>query len=264
MATVDRAGPAGRIPRLPTLAGYAARVRSNLVVVVATLAGCGGGLYLAGEVPAAFEASASIELPDVPTWVDTQALDPVPDRTTIDTTAQLVFSTPVFERVSGATGLTARQVESQLSVSAYPLSRVLIVTFEAATGDLAISGANTAARALVDQRAALLVGANLDAADALYVRLSGIRSKVRAKVAEFSPVARRITAMLDQIREVKQQSVEYGGRVVDRADPATRIGQHPELQVVTGTVVGFMVGILLARRRPSRRDQPDRRVIGVR
>ncbi len=268
MASIGLGTPTERAPRLPTLAGYLAFLWSNFgVVVVMTLVGADVGLYVASRVPTAFEASASVGLPDVPTWVDTGPADPIPGRTTIDTTAQLVFSEPVFDRVADVTSLSPRQVHGNLSVSAHPLSRVLIVSLEASSAELAISGANEAARGLVDQQETVLAGTQLDAADALYDRLSLFRGRVQSSVAQFSPVARRITAVLDQINEARQQAVSADNLTVAEAYVAKRIDQHPELDVVTGAVAGLMAGLLIAWWRPrrSRRGQPrDRRVIGAR
>lgn len=264
MAHLEHGVPSERNPRLPTLAGYAALVRSSLaVIIVTTLIGVAVGFYRATQLPQTFKASASVELPDVPTWVDTETPDPVPDRTTIDTTAQLVLSTPVFEHVAAATSMTVSQVDNQLSVSAYPLSRVLIITFETSTAELAIRGANAAARALIGQRTTVLAGAQLDAASRLYLRLATIRGHVAANLGKFSPLARKIALVLDQISNLKQDSLGYGGRVVDDAYPAKKVAHHPELQVVTGLVVGLMAGILFGWWRPSRRQTADRRVIGV-
>jgi hypothetical protein len=256
VALVDTAFATDRGRRLPLLANYLALVWSNLaVILLTTLIGSGAGYYRASQVPAEFRASASIELPDVPTWVDTQPVDPVPDRTTIDTTAQLVLSTPVFKRVAAETSLTVGQVNSQLSVSAYPLSRVLIVTFEASTADLAIRGADGAAQALIDQRATVLAGAQFGRADTLYARLSHIRNRVARSVAKFSPVSRRITLVLDQINAMRLASVDYNGRIVDDASPATKVNEHPEVQIVTGVTLGLLAGLVFAWWRPSRRNR---------
>jgi hypothetical protein len=253
----------GRGTRLPMLAGYAGTVRSHVgaIIVLAIFGGLVGG-YLAHRVPPSFKSSASIELPDVPTYVDTDPEPPAPGRTTIDTTAQLVFSEPVYEAVEAATQLPEDKVRDGLSVSAYPLSRVLIVTFTARSQDTAIAGAQAASQALVAEREVTLPGAQLDRAIELRQELDALRDRSR-EVRAFSPQTQVLTFQLLQIEQALQAGADAGGRIVDEADTARAVNAHPELQLVSGLLGGLLAGIGYSWWRRDKHLHHDPRLIGL-
>ena len=154
--------------RLPTAAHYVGIVESGWKLLLAlTLLGTALGVAYSTTVPTSWRASASVELPDVPSFIDITAGGPRADRTTIDTTGELVYSEPVLEAVSAATGMPVEDVHANLSISAYPLSRVIIITFVDKTKTLAEDGANAAADALIVERSKVLPGANASAAEDL-------------------------------------------------------------------------------------------------
>lgn len=254
----------GRGTRLPTVAGYLWLLRSHLgAVVILTIVGGVLGLFAARQVPQEFKASASIELPDVPTWVDTRPDPPAPQRTTIDTTAQLVFSVPVYDAVAAATGLDQQVAADNLSVSAYPLSRVLIVTFQARNKETAIIGARAAADELVVQRAAVLPGAQVQAARDHEKKLNQLKLRAQ-QIQLYSPLTQRMTAYILQTRQAIGAALNAGGTVVNRPDEnsARRVDKHSELQIVTGLVLGFLLGIAYAWWRRDKHLHHDPRIIG--
>lgn len=248
MANVGR-----RSTGLPTLAGYSAIVRAHVVVVVlATLLGAVFGYALSRQVERTYMASASIELPDVPTWVDTDPEGPEPDRTTIDTTSELVYTERVFAAVSKATALPYEDFDEELSVSAYPLSRVLIITFEAARPELAVEGANAAATELIRERTKVLAGSQLRPARLLYARLRTLQGKARALQVPFAVVA-QLRALMGQISDLESGNRNARGRLIDEADSATPVSTHPELPLVTGLLIGILAGITYAWWRSANR-----------
>ena len=234
----------GRVTRLPTLAGYGALLRSQLfVIVLVTALGGLGGYWWQAQKPQFYRASAAILLPDIPVYVDLAPDGTTPEPATIDTTAQLVLSGSVLRSVSDATAQPLTAVHDGLSVSAYPLSRVLIVSFEAAAAETAITGANEAARATLEERAQVLAGARLDEARKLFLRLDELRSRAEQDASQFPVVSRRIDtrmAYLDGLLTGREAAV---GRVIHDARPAERIGIHPELPVTTGLVTGFTLAV---------------------
>jgi capsular polysaccharide biosynthesis protein len=256
----------GRGSRLPMVAGYFATLRSHLGAVVAlALVGMLAGGFLAHLKQPEFKASTFILLPDVPTYVDLSPEPPAPGRTTIDTTSMLVFSTPVYEAVSNATGIAEAKVADDLSVSAYPLSRVLIVTFTARTKDEAIAGANEAADAVSAERASLLPGAQTTQAEELAQKLSRLLDRSRERVRPFSPQTQELNNQRLQVEDAIDAGQTADGRVVNRADSLSvrRVKQHSELQVVTGMMIGLLVGIGYAWWRRDKHLHHDPRIIGL-
>jgi uncharacterized protein involved in exopolysaccharide biosynthesis len=256
----------GRGTRLPTVAGYAATLRSHLgAIIVLAVLGLVCGLFIAQQKPHMYKASASIELPDLPTFVDVNPDPPAPQRTTIDTTSELVFSQPVYDAVEEATGLSESKVRSGLNVGAYPLSRVLIVTFTAPTMDLAVAGANAAAEQTRIERTTILPGAQTAGAKVLERRLERLRDKSRVTVREFTPQTQELTNQILQIGDAIDAGANASGTIVNRADLASThlVKRHRELQLVTGTVLGILLGIGYSWWRRDKHLHHDPRIIGL-
>jgi uncharacterized protein involved in exopolysaccharide biosynthesis len=242
---------------LSTIAGYFALVRSRAAVItVLTLLGALIGAGLALRLAPEYQAGASIALPTVPTSVilDPEADTPTP--TTIDSTAQLLFSTPVVERVATVTHMTNSEVRNGLSVSAYPLSRVLVTSFRAQSASLAVSGADAAAAALIRERQVVLEGRQLKATRELRTYLSSrLLLQANRKAGAYNPVSRRLHDEIAQIDLLQQQAAMDRARILERGAPATSISPHGELQVVTGGMLGFLLGVGYAWWSPGRRRQ---------
>jgi hypothetical protein len=244
--------PYERTTRLPTMGGYLALIWSNIVVIViATMFGATLGAVAASRVPPAFKASVAVELPDVPTFVDMSPADPIADRVTIDTTAALVNSQPVARRVVQQTNLTFRQVQNGLSVSAYPLSRVIIVSFTAPRADLADTGAAAAAASLGIERQNTLPGTKTGPLTGLLDDLNELHDEMVANGTEFTETARSIQDLIIHLQQVKRQTGGAEGADV-AVVAAKRVNQHPELQVLTGLVLGMFAGFIYAWWQPVR------------
>jgi hypothetical protein len=248
------------------VAGYAATVRSHLgAIVVLALAGLLVGGFLAQRLPHSYKASASIELPDLPTFVDLSPEPPAPQRTTIDTTSELVFSQPVYDAVQQATGLSESKVRGGLNVAAYPLSRVLIVTFTASTKELAVAGANAAAEQTRVERTTVLPGAQTEQANALADELDRLRTESRERVRTFTPQTQLLTNQILELNDAVDAAANAGGTIVNRADLDSThlVKRHRELQLVTGTVVGVLLGIGYSWWRRDKHLHHDPRIIGL-
>lgn len=244
----------GRAPRLPTLAGYLALLRSGAIaIMLSTVLGGMVGWWWQAQTARPYSASAAVQLPAIPVYVDLTPAGTSPKPATIDTTAQLVHSSTVLRRVSSATGEPVRVVNDALSVSAYPLSRVLIVTFRAGTARQAATGAAEAVRATLDERADVLAGAQVQDARKLYRQLRKLRSEAAVRAPQYPAVSRRIDTRMDHLTQVLNAR-SAPGRVVLDATEAERVGVNPEVHITTGLVAGFSVAVGWAWwRRPERR-----------
>ena len=256
----------GRGTRLPMIGGYLATIRSHIgAIVVLGLAGLLVGGFFASQVPRSFKANAFIALPDVPTYVDLDPDPPAPSRTTIDTTAVLVFSQPVYDAVQSATGLPEDKVREGLSVSAYPLSRVLIVTFVARTKELAVSGANAAAEQWQVERQKVLPGAQTASAAAFADELDRLKTKSQRQVREFSPQTQDLTNQILFVRNSVDAGLGIAGNIINRADvpSAKPVKKHLELQLITGLMMGILLGIGYSWWRRDKHLHHDPRIIGL-
>jgi hypothetical protein len=219
--------------------------------------GAVGGAAYATTVPKLWAASASIELPDVPTYVDISPVGRPPGRTTIDTTGQLAYSEEVLGAIAEATGMTVKQAKKSLTVSAYPLSRVIILTVEAGDEKTAIDGANAAANALVEVRLDSLPGSQREQANQLIRTLRKLSRESVDVLEGFSPVSVRLQTRISDITEDLQKYNNPKSRVVNKAAPGKRVPPHSEVYVTTGAVLGFMVGVAWIWWRPRRRGAVD-------
>jgi hypothetical protein len=258
MGRVDTA-PWHRRPSLPTVAGYFALVWSQIAVVaVTTVLGALVGVVLAVRQPPVYSASTAVELLSVPTRVSFDPAADPPPGTTIDTTAQLAGSTPVVDRVARATSLTTAEVTDGLSVSAYPLSRVLVMSFRARTPALAVTGADEAAAALIDQRRAVLEGDQLTLAARLDTFLNRLLPKADLSGGPYSPVSRRLASQVALVDGIRAQAATGQARILRYAAPARSVRPKGEVQIVTGAMLGFLAAVAYAwwisGRRASRRS----------
>jgi len=250
-----------RVRRLPTIAHYLATLRAGwIIVTLTTVVGLLIGGWYASTVKPEFRGSTSAELPDVPVYIDLTNTGPPAKPTTIDTTGQLVFSEPVLQAAAKATGMPVEEINDNLSVSAYPLSRVIIVTLLAPTQEQAEDGANAATQELLVQRKAMLAGNRKKPARKM---LQDIRGELDAHVAETGSYSTAILQIQQNIIRVVQENLsKYSnadGRIVNRAYPARKVSKHAELYVTTGAVTGFILGVLWLWWRPPKPRDPGGR-----
>jgi uncharacterized protein involved in exopolysaccharide biosynthesis len=247
MDGVDTAAPWERRSSLPTVAGYCTLVWSQIAVIaVTTVLGALVGVVLAVRQPPVYAASTSVELLAVPTEVSFDPAAEPPPGTTIDTTAQLVRSTPVVDRVAHATSLTTARVTAGLSVSAYPLSRVLVMSFRARTAALAVTGADEAAAALIDQRRAVLEGDQVTLAARLDTSLNRLLPKADLTAGLYNPVSKRLASEIALVDGIRAQAATDQARILRYAAPATSVRPKGELQLVTGAMLGFLAAVAYA------------------
>lgn len=248
----------GRGTSLPTLAVYAALLRAGWVsIVLATLAGTGLSLWLQSQVPRPFYASAFVELPPVPSYLQLDPAASRPKPATIDTTAKLVMSSPVIRAVGAVTRQPPPVIRDGLSVSAYPLSHVLIVGYEAPTEEAARAGAEAAARATLAERTAVFRSAQLASARGLYARLQSLRTRAQAEAARFPHVSSRIDVLTHHLQVILAAPASEASSRIDTSDAAQRLKAAPALYPTTGAVTGFMAGVGRAwwRKRPAGRHR---------
>lgn len=246
-----------RAPRLPTLAHYLAMLASGWVIIAVCVGvGMAATVAYARQIPPVWEASASIELPDLPTYIDITSKGRPAQRVTIDTTGQLVFSEPVLRAVKRVTGDKLDDIDDRISVSAYPLSRVIIITLKDRDRDDAIAGADAAAEELVTQRGKVLAGTRRGPARDLINQLRDLNADGVERYG-FSPVTVRIQQHIADINDNLQRYSNTKSRVVNRAAPGKRVAAHSEVYITTGAVVGFMLGVVWVWWRPRQRDAFD-------
>jgi hypothetical protein len=247
-----------RVRRLPTVAHYLATLKAGWkVVTVLTLAGLLLGGWYSTTVQDEWRGSTSMELPDVPVYVDLTNTGPPAKPTTIDTTGQLVYSEPVLRAAGRAAKMSVEEVNDNLAISAYPLSRVLIISLVAPTQWQAERGADAAARALLEQRQKLLAGKrNRDDARDM---VASLRRKLNRFIAKNDYTNAILQIQQNTIRPVEESLRQYNnsdGRIVNKAYPARRVPKHSELYLTTGAVSGFMIAVAwLWWRPPKPRDR---------
>jgi hypothetical protein len=240
LATVN-----ARSQRLPTLASYYALIsgwRLLVICLLGIIGAVGGAAYSTRAVPE-YRASVYIALPDLPQWVDVNPDPPNAKRTTIDTSANLVFSDPVVEAVAAQIGVPVDVARNSLSVSARPLSRAAIVSYTTTNRDTAVAAANLAAKGMIKQRQTVLPGRDLTATDELANRLSDLRGQALRWPFSTTSIAGQLNGVLARLDQLQQRHGEQKGRVVIAADAARRLPLHRELPITTGLTVGVLIGI---------------------
>jgi hypothetical protein len=236
---------AERVQRLPTLVSYFALISGRRLVLIGVLGIIGavvGMAYNTRAVPE-YRASVYVALPDLPQWVDFDPNAPNAKRTTIDTSASLVFSNPVVEGVASAIGVTPDQARNSLSISARPLSRAAIVSFDSHDPETAVTAANLAAAGMIEQRQAILPGRNLKPLEELSNELNALRGDVLVYPYSQTSISAQVNAIISRIDQLRQRHVEQRGHIVNAATSARKLPLHPELAVTTGMTLGVLAGI---------------------
>jgi hypothetical protein len=253
-ATRGRGRPRPRRGR--DLAEHVAFVRRNagligtLMIVGAVV---GGGLSMTS--PTSYAARTSVLINSAPVYVDTQG-EHRPPSVTIDTDAQ-VFSSPfVARKVSARTGIPAGEIDSHLLIGAEPLTRVLTVTFQASTPEIARIGSQTATHAMLEERAEVIVAQSVRRLRAIRFSLGKLqneqtRREVNGTIDESTQeIAERIVvlqALTSQLQEVGRSS----GRVLDSAHVVrTERARAPTKWVGSGAGLGLLLALALAFFRP--------------
>lgn len=250
----------GSSRRLPTIGAYLSLLRQHwAIITAATLLGLAVGGVAQSLQPAAYSASAAVELPPIASFVSLDPRNGKPPVATIDTTAQLVMSDPVVQRVREATGQSADEVRAGLTVSAYPLSSVLIVAYVAPTPEAAATGARAATLATLDQRSKVLGGAQLLKARTLYARLARLRSRAAEAVPQFPRVTGRLDEQARHLALILNQLPPPGRFIVEPSRDPRPVASHPELHLTTGATSGLVAGIVIAYWRASGNRKLERR-----
>jgi hypothetical protein len=142
---------------------------------------------------------------------------------------------------------------------------VLIITFIAPNKDVAVAGANAAAEQTTIERATVLLGAQTESAKTLADELERLRTKSRVRIREFTPQTQALTNQILQINDAIDTATGAGGTIINRADPDStrRVKRHRELQLITGLVLGLLLGIGYSWWRRDKHLHHDPRIIGL-
>jgi hypothetical protein len=250
-------GERARPRRGRDLADYAVFVRRNASLMGAMMllgALVGGGLAMAS--PTSYAARTNVLMAQAPIYVDADGLH-APPAVTIDTDAQLLSAPAVHRKVSQRTGVAADDVESRLLVSAEPLTRVLIVTFQGSTPELARIGAEAAAQAMLRERSEVLIQQSTQRLQTVRKNLAklqtvAVRLRLHGKNTDAFALdlANRIQVLEDlsgQLQEVKDSP----GQVLVSAHVVRAEKAHaPTKWAGSGAGLGLLCALALAALRP--------------
>jgi hypothetical protein len=210
----------------------------------------GLGFYL--QTPPAYTATAVVELASVSPVIDLSPTAAKAQPFTIDSDAQLVVDGQVVSAIAAVTGQQPTTVRRSLSVSARQLTRILQITYTAATPETATAGAQQAAEALLGERKRLLVQPVQDYLTAVLVKTevpqkSITRSSTTLSTADLSSRAQsRVEGLRDRAIGAQLQS-KGEGSVLERARVRTGADRGDvEVPVVTGACLGALFGVAVA------------------
>jgi hypothetical protein len=242
------------------LSEHVAFVRRNAGLIAALMvvgAVVGGGLAMAS--PKSYAARTSVLINRAPVYVDTQG-DHRPPSVTIDTEAQIFSSPFVARKVSARTGIPAAEVGSHLLIGAEPLTRVLTVTFQGGTPEIARTGSQTATLAMLHERADVIVAQSVRRLRAIrfslgklqteqtYLEMHGTDDQSSQELAQ--EVAARI-GVLQGLSSQLQEVARSSGRILDSAHVVrTERARAPTKWAGSGAGIGLLCALALAVFRP--------------
>jgi capsular polysaccharide biosynthesis protein len=222
----------------------------------------GLGAAAAAFAPVEYTATAAVTVDSL-----TNAAARTPTATTPDmpTEEQSVTSTAVLERVAGELGVSAPEVDRSISVANPDRSRVLTISYRAATAAQAARGANAVAADYLDVRRSAARAQARAEVSALQERARQLRAQAPKTAGEPSALA---TAYGQQIADVQTRLADLalvseatGGKVSAQASPpSSPSGPSAPVYLAGGLVLGSACAVVAAllRDKMSRRVQDPR------
>lgn len=266
------------------LADYGTLLRRRWWIVLAGLAaGALVGLVVMLVVPPNYAASANVLVSpvDVPGQSTNVAGGRTNDAINLDTEAQLVTSATVAE---GARKLmrsdeSATTLADRVSVTVPPNSSVLTIEYTGRTPDDAAKGAHYFAMAYLenreataDQRAATQAKALSDQLADLRKQLKKVTSRIATlptnstdrqyATAEQNVLTGQISDLQKQLTPLEDPQIDPGHIITDASPPSSPSQPVPVLFLVSGAMLGLLVGLGVAVLR-DRGDHTVRRARDV-
>ena len=230
--------------------------RHGLILATFTVLGAfiGGGLAVTS--PTSYAARTTVLMSRAPIYVDTQGLH-APPAVTIDTDAQLYLAPVVAKEVSKRTAVPAPDVASRLLITAAPLSRVLSITFQGRTPEIAREGAQVAAEAMLSERRRVLVAQSTRRLGAVRVSLASLQSSaLRTQVqggasdAYTAKLADRIGVLSALSAQLEDVDRSPGQVIVSAHVVRTEKARAVTTWVGSGAGLAFLLALAVAYLRP--------------
>jgi hypothetical protein len=232
--------------------------RAKLWVLAGALLGALAGVAWFVTSAPYYQASAIIELSELPSTISLEPGSAPPRAVSIDTDAQIVAGDAVVDAVVEAVGADAATVRSSMTISARALTRVLVVTYTGPNADTARTGAGAAAEAFLAERERLLVAPVrawlLDVAEtqeqqATPVSDTSARTRIFPRPALDNRRLRAVEASL---------ALPGPGRTLEAsAEAPSAKRMQKELPLVSGTASGALAGLGVGLVRVRRGDGPQ-------
>ena len=242
-------------PGLPLWSDYTRFARRHRVVLAASMGvGLLAGFAWSLQQPPTFSATASVRLVPVPVYV-TSPTELVPPEVSIDTDAQLLYSSRVLGAVGDALGTDAEAASEVMSVTAAPQSQVLHVTVAADSAQLAAEAADAAASAFVDVRRDALGALRDDQLRQLRLFVSEqeqlLAREQRGRLVipgndELFAQILELRTSLDELEEARSQPAEV---VRPAVPPRAPDHANTEVPMTSGAMLGLLAGCLLGAAR---------------
>ncbi|MGH3471555.1 MAG: hypothetical protein ACRDPG_05870 [Nocardioidaceae bacterium] len=251
-SSVPGAVVASSRPRQRTMSDIFAAIRRHArVVVVLTLVGgaLGGAYAVHHRTPATATQAVLVS-------ADTTNVTAVVPPMTIDTDAQLLYTRPVLAAVARALGgqSSTQNVASRLTVTAAPNTRVLQISFSAASSSTAQAGARAAAVALLQHRRAQLKGAQTSSIASLQQRSTHLASEIsdlrsylhQGGSVQIAPLKREMASLQGRLQNVTEEALTAHYQQTDPGSLVrTTTVQRPRDGMITSVTSGLMLGLLV-------------------
>lgn len=229
---------------LPRLSEVLAIVsRSWRVAVVLGLLGALAGFTVWQQTPVRYAATSEIALAPQLSYLSLSEEQERQPPVSLDTTAALLSSTVARNRIAEAMGIEPTEVADAMSITARPLSRVLIVRVASHDEAQAVAGANAATEALLAIQSDTLA-LRRQSIKFLRNRVSVLRAEAQERIADGTPaqslfdVVNALQTRLDKAEASNQAS----SVVIDRARVEAYHPVQRSVLVFSGLALGLFTG----------------------
>ncbi len=235
------------LPRLGDYARHASTYWKRITLLSLLGALVGGAIYFA--IPARYVASSKVSLSPQITYLSLSMTPERQPQVTIDTTAQLARSDYSVKQIADAMGVSPQQARDNLTISAKPLSRVLVLQIRADSREQARAGANAATEALIYLQAESFALSN-DRVRLLRNRVATMNRQALQAISDGLPSGSLFTT-IDILETKLDRAVATNNTrsfVVTRAQVVQYRPGEAEVFVLSGLTIGLAVALLTAGR----------------
>lgn len=232
-------------------------------LVAGALLGAVAGALVFWALPQRFHATSRVAMSPQLTYVSLNEMEERDATVTLDTMAALLGSDAAITAVATAMGVSADEARGSMTVTAKPLSRVLVVRVSSDARTRSAAGVNAATEQLLSLQSEELA-LDRDRVRLLKNRISVLRAQAQERAAEGTRVEslQDLVDILDGRLERAVATNNTSSVVIQRSSVVRSRPGQAEVFLASGAAIGLLVALGSTRLGDRPRTHPPGRRTG--